>query len=274
MKSIDIVPEIYRGAWQQQVQPVNTGSAPYSFWLQTKRLHASVYIPANRPDFSGKSSLSEFSQDELLWLAGQKGIAGSCFVEGNMLHRRRQIDYQSSRGKANERNMSFENGVLLETLPNSTEHLAWRKISETGAESIALRFQDETDITDISGQRKGLLLVVGDYFMYVRDRGYFVPQSESLGTLSECREYSQQQLVELLDFEISFGLRSAGKMPWEIQYSTLPFREGKPLMAAGGIESLAKNGGGMQKVNRNGKSVLRRWSVDDWSCATSEANQS
>ena len=273
MSSIDIVPEAYRGAWQQQVQPANTGTAPRSFWLQTKRLHASIFIPDNRPDFSGKAALSDFNKDELLWLASQRGIAGSCFVEGNMLHRRRQIDYQSSRGKVNERYMSFDNDYLLETLPNSTEHLLWRKISESGAESIALRFQDETGVTDISGQRKGLLLVVGDYFMYVRDRGYFVPQSESLGTLSECREYSRQQLAELLDFEISFGLRRAGNMPWEIRHSTLPFREGKALMGEGGIESLAKNGGGMQKVNRNGKSVLRRWSVDDWSHAASELNR-
>ena len=266
MNAIDIVPEPYRGAWQQ-VQATNADIAPLSFWLQTKRLHASIFIPGNRPDFSGKTGLSDFTKDELLWLANQRGIAGSCFVEGNMLHRRRQIDYQSSRGKVNERYMSFDNDYLLETLPNSTEHLTWSKISEPGAESIALRFQDEADLTDISGQRKGLLLVVGNHFIYVRDRGYFVPQSESLGTLSECKEYSQQQLAELLDFEISFGLRRNGKMPWEILHSTLPFREGKALMGEGGIESLAKNGGGMQKVNRNGKTVLRRWSVDDWTPA-------
>ena len=229
------------------------------------RLQASLFIPGNRPDFSGKAALSEFSKDELLWLANQRGIAGSCFVEGDMLHRRRQIDYQPSRGMANERNMRFENDNLLEILPNSTAHLVWHKISKPGAENIALRFQDETDVTDISGQRKGLLLVIGDYFMYVRDRGHFVPQSESLNTLSECREYSQSQLVELLDFEISFGLRRTGNMPWEIQHSTLPFREGKALMAEGGIESLAKNGGGLQKVNRHGKNVLRRWAVDHWS---------
>ena len=267
MKTTDDVPDKYRGAWQQLPSGDETEEGARSFWLQTKRLHASIVVPPGRPDFSGKTSLSEMNQEELMWLASQKAIAGACIVGEGSLHRRRQIDYQSSRGKANERVMRFEGENLWEGSSNSTEHLVWRKISEPGAESIALRFQDEGDITDISGQRKGLLLVVGDYFMYVRDRGYFVPQSESLSTLIECREYGLKQIAELLDFEVSFGVRRSGEMPWQIKLSTLPFREGKPLMTESGFEALSKDGGALLKMNRGGKIVLRRWSVDDWSTA-------
>ena len=267
MHTTDNVPDKYKGAWQQLPSGEKTGEVPRSYWLQTKRLHASILVPPGRPDFSGKESLSEMNQDELMWLASQQAIAGACIVKDESLHRRRQIDYQSSRGKANERIMRFEGDDLWEGSPNSSEHLVWHKISEPDAESIALRFQDETDITDISGQRKGLLLVVGDYFMYVRDRGYFVPQSESLSTLIECREYAHQQIVELLDFEVSFGVRRSGNVPWQIQLSTLPFREGKPLMTESGFEALSKDGGSLLKMNRGGKVVLRHWSVDDWSVA-------
>ena len=271
MDSTDIVPNKYVGAWQRLSQSGVDGTVPRSFWLQTRRLHASLTIPAHRPDFSAKTSLSEFNHDELLQLANQQGIAGSCIVSGETLHRRRQIDYQPSRGRPNIRHMRFEQDILLEEIPNSTERLMWRRLTDPNAESIALRFQDEVDVTDIAGQRKGVLLVAGDYFLYVRDRGNFVPQSDSLSALIECREYAHPQLVALLDFEMSFGKRSSGELPWEIQLSTLPFREGKPLFAEGGFEALLKNGRTtLQKYRRGDKIVLRRWSVDDWRSPGSE----
>ena len=255
MDSTDKVPDAWVGAWQR----VDTPSA---YWLQTRRLHASILIPRGRPDFSGASSLADLSMDKLLWLAEQHGVAGSCIVEGDTLHRRRQVDLQTSRGKPFIRRMQREGALLREQTAAGSEALAWQRISPPQAEVIAFRFQDEGATP--ADQRKGYLLVVGDYFLFVRDRGGFVPHAESLGVLAECKDFDRETLIELLDFEASFGLRAGGSQPWEITLSTLPFREGKPLLTPAAFEAIVHNAGRLpQRVQINDKVWLRRWSLDE-----------
>jgi len=260
MDSTTNVPETYTGAWQRLGEEPD---APQAYWLQTHRLHASILVPAGRPDFSGASSLADLGMDELLWLADQQGVAGACIVEGDTLHRRRQVDFQTARGKPFVRRMRREGELLLEETVAGTEQVTWRKISPPDAELIALRFQDEGAAA--GDQHKGYLLIVGEHFLYLRDRAGFAPQAESLRVLAECKDYERETLMELLDFEISFGLRTGGSQPWEITLSTLPFREGKPLLAPAAFEAIVQNAGRLpQRVNRNGKVWLRRWSLDEW----------
>jgi hypothetical protein len=264
MDTTDRVPDAWQGAWQRLQQGVD---APRAYWLQTLRLHASILIPAGRPDFSGASSLADLSLDELLWLAEQQGVAGTCIVEGDTLHRRRQVDFQTSRGKPFIRRMRREGELLREETTSGSTPLTWQRISPPEAEVIALRFQDDDGGT-AADQRKGYLLVVGDCFLFVRDRGGFVPHAESLRVLAECKDYERETLIELLDFEASFGLRAGSRQPWEILLSTLPFREGKPLLAPGAFDAIIKHAGRLpQRVNRDGKMWLRRWSLDEWSGA-------
>ena len=263
MDSTTDVPEMYTGAWQLLGEGPD---APQAYWLQTQRLHASILVPAGRPDFSGASSLTDLGMDELLWLADQQGVAGACIVEGDTLHRRRQVDFQTSRGKPFVRRMRRQGELLLEETLAGTEQVTWRKISPPDAEVIALRFQDEG--TAAGDQYKGYLLIVGEHFLFMRDRAGFAPQAESLRVLAECRDYERETLMELLDFEVSFGLRTGGSQPWEITLSTLPFREGKPLLAPTAFEAIMQNAGRQpQRVQRNGKVWLRRWSLDEWTHA-------
>lgn len=259
MDTTDRVPAAWVGAWQRV-------DAPRAYWLQTQRLHASILIPAGRPDFSGASSLADLSMDELLWLAEQQAVAGTCIVEGDTLHRRRQVDFQTSRGKPFIRRMRREGALLYEETTAGGEPLTWQRIGPPDAEVIAFRFQDDGGTA--ADQRKGYLLVVGDCFLFVRDRGGFVPHAESLGVLAECKDYERETLIELLDFEASFGLRAGGRQPWEILLSTLPFREGKSLLAPGAFEAIVKHAGLLpQRVNRDGEIWLRRWSLDEGSGA-------
>jgi hypothetical protein len=86
-----------------------------------------------------------------------------------------------------------------------------------------------------------------------------------LQALLECRDYSMEQLVEIFGFEVSFGVRSTGRVPWEIQLSTLPFREGQALLAPGEFESIAEYGGRLpQRIRRDGEVIMRRWALDEW----------
>lgn len=254
------VPETCIGVWQRLDGAGNTCRA---YWVQTRRLHASVLIPPERPQCAGKASLAECSDEELFQLAAQSGVAGTCIIDGDMLQRRRQLDYQTTRGKPFIRRIHAEGDQLQEETTAGTEKINWLRISEVDAEIIALRFQDEVGL-DIGGNRKGVLLVIGDHFIFLRDRAVFAPHSDSLQDLIECKEFTHAQLVELLDFEISFGLRNAGRMPWEIQLSTLPFREGMPLFKDGEFEAIVRHAGRMpQRIRRNGDTFMRRWSLDE-----------
>ncbi|MEJ5211760.1 MAG: hypothetical protein WHV61_10065, partial [Burkholderiales bacterium] len=59
------VPAAYLGAWRKRAADTR------SLWLQTTRLHAMIDIPADRPDFSGRTSWEQFSDEELMVLAHQ-----------------------------------------------------------------------------------------------------------------------------------------------------------------------------------------------------------
>jgi hypothetical protein len=261
MDIITDVPDSFMGAWQR-IPP----GQPHTFWLQSRRLYAYLTVPAGRPDFSRKSSLAECSLEELLWLAGQDGAAGTCIIEEEVLHRRRQIDYSPTRGKPFLRRMRRHGMLLHEESLRGTEQVAWQNLSGINAEIIAFRFQDESLTADFAEPCKGVLLIAGDHFMFARDRGIYALHAESLQVLAECKDYGAEELIPLLDFEISYGLRSGGTVPWEIKLSTLPFREGKALLAPNEFEAIAANWQHLpQKIQRDGTIFLRHWSLDEWS---------
>lgn len=122
-------------------------------------------------------------------------------------------------------------GVLLrkESLDGDGQ-VVWELLENDRDEMFVLRFQDAGIGADSHDQRRGYLLLVRQNFMYVRDRAGATQRAESLATLIELKELERAQIIELLDFEISFGTRSADKRLWRIQHSTKPYREGWSLM--------------------------------------------
>lgn len=253
------VPESYVGAWRKR------SNAERAFWLQSHRLHASLTIPANRPDFSGRQSWADFSDAELMCLAHQGGVAGACIAQGDILHRRRQIDYLPRRGEPYLRRMQRDGMRLADATLDGRDACVWDLMADAQQEIVALRFQDAGIGQDSDDQRKGYLLVIGDYFLFVRDRVVFTQQAESLAVLAECKGLDRAQLIELLDFEISFGTRPAGDAPWLIRLSTIPYREGRPLLGNStlhGIASAAQSG--PHPLRWGAKNYLRYWSLDEW----------
>lgn len=260
MDIITEAPDQFIGSWQR-----TTPDNARSFWLQSRHLYAYLTIPHDRPDFSGKSSLAECSFDELMWLAGQDGAAGACIIESSdVLHRRRQIDYAPTRGKPFLRRMRREDSLLHEESLRGTDQVTWQNISGDNAEIIAFRFQDESLSADFAEPYKGVLLIAGDCFMFARDRSVYALQAESLQVLAECKDYGVEELIPLLDFEISYGLRTGGALPWEIKLSTLPFREGKALLSPNAFDAIIANWQRLpQKFERNREIYMRRWSLDE-----------
>lgn len=254
------VPTEWVGAWQL------CSSTERSYWLQTRRLHGSLGIATHRPDFSGRQGWADFSYEELMLLAEQRGVAGACIAHEGILHRRRQIDYLPRRGDPWLRRLRREGDRLIDTSLDGRDAMAWQQLAGADQEIVALRFQDAGLGKDGDDQRKGYLLIAGPCFMFVRDRVVFTQRADSLATLAECKDFSREQLIEVLDFEISFGRRPDDGAPWPIQLSTLPFREGRLLMDDVTLRDIITGAGaGPRRVKRDGKLFNRYWLLDEWS---------
>jgi hypothetical protein len=73
------------------------------------------------------------------------------------------------------------------------------------------------------------LVVVGNQFVYVRNRAMDLPAAESFDALIDSTKAGRPQIEEYLDCEFSWGQVSGGSIPWQIEQSTLPWREGHHL---------------------------------------------
>ncbi|MBU0594837.1 MAG: hypothetical protein KKH74_14010 [Gammaproteobacteria bacterium] len=264
----DLVPTGFIGVWQRismeaKGRPADITTQAY--WIQTSALQADMRVPAGRPDFSGKASLAEYSVDDLLWLARQQGIAGMTLAGGELVHRRRQIDYQPTRGRDNTHRMHFEGELLVDENLQGSVVEKWRRLAGAEGGVITLRLLEEAEADGRIVPRKGYLLVVSDYFLFVRDRPEFTRQAASLEDLFEAQDLECEEMVPFLDCEFSFGRRSGGAQPWIIELSTLPYREGKALFSPGQFEALRAGGNALVQRGRGRNGLItRRWSIHEW----------
>jgi hypothetical protein len=259
------VPHHYLGVWQrtflQSAAGVDKSSRVY--WLQTPVLHADIRIPADRPAFKDKQSLLDFSLSELHQLVGQKGFAGETSVIGSSCLWLRHIDYQPPGTGHDIGNMEFSGTQILETGLAKNYSEIWERLPDSQGATYAFQFSEENSAYPAQPQ-SGVLVVSGDYFIFARDRATALPQSFSLEALLNEKEYTRPQLIELLDFEVSFGHIANGNIPWEILLSTLPFREGKPLITASTWADLVRaKGEYVQHDSAWNGTLTRRWLLPD-----------
>lgn len=253
------VPQAYVGAWHKR------SDVDHAYWLQTHRLHAIIVIPADRADFSGRRAWADFTDEELMILAQQGGVSGACIAAEDVLHRRRQVDYLPQRGQPFLRRMKRDGAQLIDECLDGRHRCIWDMLADADSEIVGLRFHDVEVGAGSSGDEcRGYLLVVGPYFMYVRDRFVATQRAESLAMLAELKNFTREQLIAVLDFDLSFGRRDGAK-PWTIELSTIPFREGRQLMSDEVLRRIIAGANqGPEKIRRGEKVFLRYWTLDEW----------
>lgn len=212
------VPARYVGLWRRERLSRPDGWHDVTtevYWLQSHGLFVDLRIPQSRPDFRGYESLDELPPELAAWLPLQEGFAGRLTVDDDVCHWHRELDYRppgefDDIGRADFIGDEFllETGVLAEY----TE--LWRKSLPGGSGVLAMRAEQPP------GGRTGILVAVGDYFMYAVDRVRSLPPAFERVVWSAAE----------LDCEIGFGRVRPG-MPWRIDRCTLPFREGSLLLS-------------------------------------------
>lgn len=248
----------YVGLWRQL--PSSGAASARAYWMQTYSLFAQLRIPTERPEFEPVSTLSELSDESLLWLARQEGFAGRSVFEGARVQRERALSFQRPFGPDSAR-VFLTGGVLVEEGIDGDYVDQWRTIADCATDDlVALELVKDCESNGRNAARAGLLLVVGDYFIYAMERRPVFTSDEPLAALVE-RASGREEKAALLDCEISFGRRRGSRIPWEIELSTLPFREGRGIFDREPLPVLRPDGTCIQIF----PSGTRRWEVREWS---------
>lgn len=250
------VPPHYRGVWQRSLLETSDRRDVDTtvFWLQTSQWHSDIRIPAGRPDFSGVTAFADCNEQQLDWLVRQHGFAGITQVDvhgsGETCRWHRLLDYHPAGAKPDAGLMHFGPEYLTETGLYAPYLEHWHQLPDSLDGFAALQLLDAVEAPATPAQ---FLLVAGVYVMQIRNRAVEWPASTKPGMLLTTRVASDQ--LELLDFDISFGRRSA--VGWEVLHSTLPWRVGQSVsIQLGQVQG--------ERVALTVDGVLQNWKIIEW----------
>lgn len=216
------VPECYVGLWQRRLLQDAQGADTRTqvFWLQSGTLYADIRIPIDRDAANG--------------VARQQGFAGALEVEGTVLTWRRWLDFQPPAAVADVGRMRFTRAdQMIEDGVHAEYREIWERIGPASLDRAAFSLQVEYPADGVPRPRAGVLVLVGEYFMFALDRLAALPAGDDLAALMQRANMSDEQRGALFACEISLG-RRRGPRPWEILHSTRPEHEGRSLLAIHG----------------------------------------
>jgi hypothetical protein len=237
----DELPAWLLGVWSREwIRRQGVQSSPFVVrYVQTQSWFGDLRVPVDRPRTWTAASFDGLTDSELRLLTKQTGFIGHTTVDGSIATWHHEIDFRPSDGSADVGRLERAgmNRMFEHALDGSyTEH--WWSLGSGDGRFLAVRVER-------GGRLDRILLVVGDQFFYGRNRAKDLPAAESFDSLIAATHASRAQIIQYLDCELSVGRIRGGTVPWEIQYSTLPWREGRHLDfidrigARGGIAGLA-----------------------------------
>lgn len=222
------VPSSYLGVWRRTLleQHGSQDTTSLVFWLQAHYHHIDIRIPASRPDFSDCVCLQDCSAEQLRWLATQQGFSGITEVKDSICHWHRELDFQPSNGVSDIGEMVFDGEeTILETGIECDYFEIWKKIEGTHRNIKSCQVSSVNCIGDIVQAR---LIKAGNQFGFIRPRSENLPEYSSLLAAIDAQHQNYRNLLNWLDFEISFG-EIVDETHGKIMHSTFPFREGELL---------------------------------------------
>ena len=228
------VPSWLSGAWTREwIEQRGARSSTLDVhYLQTSSLFGDIRIPNERPKFRHTTSFADLTDQELRMLAQQEGFSGHTTIDGAIATWHHDIDFQPPDGTDDVGRLELiAHGRMFEHALDDSYVESWRSLTNGKGHFLAVR-------TERSGRPQRMLLVVGDYFLFVRNRTHDLPVAQSLEALIDVTTPSRARLIEYLDCEFSTGRVRKGSMPWEVQHSTLPWREGHRLKFVDEIAAL------------------------------------
>jgi len=201
-------------------------------YLQTPSIFGDMRLPVERPSFAGAASFADLTDSDLLELARQRGFTGYVTATGDTITWHHEVDFQPSDGTPDiGRAERFGPTQWYEHALDSAYAEMWRSVAVRNGAFLVLRVER-------TGRLERTLIVVGDHLLYVRNRARDLPVAPSLDSLIRASRATREQIIAYLDCEFSTGRVRGGRIPWEIQASTLPWLEGRALEFARAVTVL------------------------------------
>jgi hypothetical protein len=192
-------------------------------YLQTPTYFADIRIPKDRAGISTARSFADLSDPQLRLLTHQNGFTGHTTIAGAVAAWHHDIDFQPSDGTPDSgRLQRIPPGRMHEHGLDGSYTESWRSVSRAKGRFLVIRVEH-------GGRLLRALVVVGNEFLFVRNRSKDLPMAASFDALIDGTHASRDQIVEYLDCEFSVGRVRGGSVPWMIDQSTLPWREGHEL---------------------------------------------
>jgi len=269
------LPDWAIAVWERDFEQIgaNTDYSMHVRYLQANILFSDCRVRVDRPpSLRNATSIDDYGMDELAHLAQSHGFAGGTTFKaarltgdalingtwlGNLTWHHAITDYQNTCVDSSSAWPAFLNGSdvsddvggieLMSSIPPVlhehaypinqpvTQYEQWRSLSMLEEPQFGLVWP-----TGHSHPPAALLVVLGSYFVFARDRPIFGPAPGAYGNCSifsvlQSSELTLPEKRQYFDAELSFG-RVEGvseSMPrLIIEQSTLPFREGKALSGA------------------------------------------
>jgi hypothetical protein len=254
------------GVWRRRSIKTEDGRKDTTtrvFWLQAHACFGDIRIPIDRPPCLDRRSLGELTEWEAIALSAQQGFGGITHIEGDTCQWHRHVDYQPPNGSRDIGSLAWERDILIELGVEATYREEWERLDDGSSGCIALVLEPDESL-DASSRWQGCFVLVGDYFVRILEHRIALPKADSLKDLLEATSDSTQQR-DYLNCEISFGRRSGGQIPWEIELSTLPWREGRSLWAMDDLTVDLDRKYLTQIVRDDAAPQVRRWKIWEWS---------
>ena len=254
------VPDWLTGLWQRLSieEDGQRDESTLVFWLQTHSCFGDIRIPANRPAIASFDAVDEKAA---IALSHQAGFSGIARLQGDICQWERALDYQPFTGVPDIGRLYWRGDLLVEEGTEENYVEEWKRVA-TGPTAAMVCAADT--------QWHRSLVICGDYFIFTVDERPTLPSADSLTSLvinqSVHRGSTLQDLDhQALNCEISMGRCQGGAQPWQIEHSTLPWREGRSLWThtKGRRSHFSIDPTANQVVQSDGSRLLQ-WTVYEW----------
>ncbi|MDH6579907.1 hypothetical protein [Kitasatospora sp. MAP5-34] len=217
-------------------------------WVQGPSLFGDLRQPPGLDELVGRTCPSDLDRPQLLALCEQKAFAGGFEQDGEVFSWIRRIDLHPAGPLPDAGTLRWEDGVLVEEGLHEAYLEHWELVERSPDGPAAVLLDDPAEGC------AGLLVRVGSWFAYARDRSaplptLLVPLVEQVRGCG-----SRAEAAALLDCEVSIGRVHADR--WEIVRSTLPHRVGACLQPEPGPGG---DGLRIRDADRQGRARPRDW---------------
>lgn len=237
-------------------------------WLQSRGLTGDLRLAADRPKVESREALVDLPLASLVRLAEVEGGLSPTRFEGHgassveLSGTMSWLDWTAFQVHAKwpePGQLRRVGDCLIEHAPSGAYVEDWRLQPGGDGPLIGLSLVEERDDKGKLLHRGGGLVITGEHAIFVRGRAEALPTCDRVTDLVERAAREPPLLDALFGFDASYARRDAAGR-YIVQASTLPWREGKPLMAFGGFT--LQDGVVLQKARENSRAVERRFTVD------------